>query len=107
MRRLFLAFIIVDFALLTGYALAQHGYWGIIAYHLPSSAGWQVIADLVISCAIIARWMVTDARRSGRNPWPYLLVMLVLGSFGPLFYLLLEPRKTQSTSPAPLRATAA
>ena len=104
MRRFLIAFIILDFALLTSYALEQHGYWGIIAYHLPSSAGWQVLADLVISCMIIARWMFADARRNGRNPWPYLLLMLVLGSFGPLFYLLLEPRGTQSASVPSLRA---
>jgi hypothetical protein len=106
MRRLFIAFIILDFALLTGYALEQHGYWGIIAYHLPSSAGWQVIADLVISCVIIARWIFADARRNGRNPWPYLLLMLVLGSFGPLFYLLFERRDADSSSEASLKAQA-
>lgn len=83
-----LAFVIADFALLTGYAVYQHGYWGIIEYHLPSSAGWQVAADLVIACSLICLWMFRDARRSGRNPWPFLLLTLVLGSFGPLFYLL-------------------
>jgi hypothetical protein len=82
--------VIAAFATLTTLALEQHGYFGIIAYHLPSSAGWQVGADLVIACSLAMVWMFNDARKTGRNVWPYLAITLVMGSFGPLFYLLLR-----------------
>jgi hypothetical protein len=90
MIRSLLVIVILAFGVLTGLAVEQHGYWGIISYHFPSSAGWQVGVDLVISCSLACLWMISDARKTGRNVWPYLLLTLVLGSFGPLFYLLLR-----------------
>lgn len=77
------------FTLLSGYALLEHGYWAIWQYQLLSSTGWQVLADLVIACSLIMLWMIDDARRSGRRVWPYLVLTLGAGSFGPLAYLLI------------------
>jgi hypothetical protein len=42
----------------------------------------------VIVCTLAIFWMLRDAARCGRNPWPYVVATLFLGSFGPLFYLL-------------------
>ena len=100
MIRALLLIVILAFGALTGLAIEQHGYWGIISYHLPSSAGWQVGADLVIACTLAMLWMFADARKTGRNVWPYLALTLVLGSFGPLTYLLLRDRKTAGTHAA-------
>lgn len=85
---LLLTAVLLAFGALSALALIQHGYWGIIAFHLPSSAGWQVLADLVIVCVLAIVWMVDDARRRGRMVWPFVLMTLVFGSFGPLVYLL-------------------
>ena len=85
---LLLIVVITAFGVLSGYALMEHGYWGIIAYHFPSSAGWQVMTDLVIVCTLAIVWMLSDARKTGRNAWPFVALTVVLGSFGPLFYLL-------------------
>ncbi len=83
------ALITLDFAVLSAYALMQHGYWGLFEYQLQTPAGWQVLADLIIVCLLAMAWMVADARRTGRTVWPYLLTTLLLGSFGPLAYLLI------------------
>ena len=97
MIRLLLIVVILAFGALSGLALEQHGYWGIIAYHLPSSAGWQVGTDLVIACSLAMIWMINDARKTGRNVWPYLLITLFMGSFGPLLYLLLRDWNSDSS----------
>ncbi|TJY59865.1 DUF2834 domain-containing protein [Sinimarinibacterium sp. CAU 1509] len=86
-KTLVLGLVLADFAVLTGYAVMDAGYVGIFEHLLISSAGWQVGADLVIVCSLAMIWMFNDARRTGRNVWPYLLLTLTLGSFGPLLYL--------------------
>lgn len=86
-----LGVIVLLFGVLTVYAVAQVGYWGIFEYHWHSPAGWQVITDLVIVCGLAIVWMVLDAKKIGRNPWPFVLITLAAGAFGPLSYLLTRP----------------
>jgi len=80
--------ILIPFTLLSVYAVSQVGYWGIFEYHLHSPAGWQVIVDLVIACVLLLSWIIPEAKREGRNPWPFVVITLFLGSFGPLLYLI-------------------
>jgi hypothetical protein len=88
MQRLLLVATLALFGALTAAALWQHGYWGILAPHFQSWGGAQVLVDLVIALALVLCWLWRDARASGRNPWPWLVATLLLGSFGPLLYLL-------------------
>ena len=80
--------ILIPFTLLSVYAVSQVGYWGIFEYHLHSPAGWQVIVDLVIACVLLLSWIIPEAKREGRNPWPFVVITLFLGSFCPLLYLI-------------------
>jgi len=101
---LLLAVVIAAFGALSATALADVGYLGILLPHFQSSGGLQVLVDLVIALTLVMVWMVADARRSGRNPWPWVLLTLVAGSFGPLGYLLtgaLRERRTQAGGLAP------
>lgn len=88
MLRAILIAVLLAFAVLSGMALWQHGYWGLFEPLLKSSAGVQVLVDLVIALSLFLVWMFRDAKSSGRNPWPWLVITLALGSFGPLLYLL-------------------
>jgi hypothetical protein len=88
MQRLLLIGTLALFGALSGAALWQHGYWGIVAPHFQSWGGAQVLADLVIALTLVLCWLWRDARATGRNPWPWLVATLALGSFGPLAYLL-------------------
>lgn len=83
--------ILLPFALYSTYAVYEIGYLGIFTSHFHT-AGFQVLADLVIACTLAMVWMWRDAAATGRNVWPYILATLTLGSFGPLSYLLLAPQ---------------
>ena len=94
--------VILGFGALSALALVEHGYWGIFQFHFPASAGWQVLADLVIVCALAMLWMIHDARKAGRTVWPFLLMTLAGGAFGPLVYLLVGELSQRRTRPAVL-----
>jgi hypothetical protein len=88
MSRAVLMIVLVAFGALTAVAVAQHGVLGIFAWQLQNTAGLQVLVDLVIALSLFLVWMWDDARRTGRNPWPWLVLTLAAGAFGPLLYLL-------------------
>lgn len=88
-KSLLLIAVLLGFGALSAKALLDHGCLGIFAFHFTSSAGLQVITDLVIVCVLAMAWIFVDARRSGRRAWPYLLLTLTAGAFGPLLYLLI------------------
>ena len=96
-RRLLAIAILIPFTLLTVYAVAQVGYIGLLDYHRHSPAGWQVFTDLVVALILVLTWMIPEARRSGRNPWPWVVATLFLGSIGPLLYMATD-RGTGETS---------
>lgn len=99
-KSLLLIAVLLAFGALSARALLDHGYIGIFSFHFTSTAGMQVITDLVIVCALAMIWILVDARRSGRMAWPYLLLTLTAGSFGPLLYLLIGElgRRTEKTA---------
>jgi drug/metabolite transporter (DMT)-like permease len=95
MNRWILAAVLAAFSALTVAAVARHGYVGIFQHQLQSLAGLQVLADLGIALLLVLAWLWRDAHRTGRNPWPWIVLTLVAGSFGPLLYLLGAPRRAQ------------
>lgn len=100
-KQIALAVILADFAALSAYAVAHHGVVGFFTLHLTNSAGIQVFVDLVIALSIVMVWMWHDARRHDINPVPYILLTLVLGSMGPLVYLIRRFGRATATATAP------
>lgn len=80
--------ILIAFGLLSSYAMWQVGYVGIFTSSFANWGTAQVFCDLVVSSVLIMVWMVSDARARGLNAWPFVVVTLLAGSFGILFYLL-------------------
>ena len=85
-----LLIVTVAFSGLSTVALVDVGYFGIIEPHFKSWGAAQVFWDLVIVCALAIVWMIRDARERAANPWPFVVLTLVAGSFGPLSYLIVR-----------------
>lgn len=76
------------FGALTGVAIAQEGVVGIFKSVTASYASLQIFVDLVIALVLIMIWMWHDAKKQGRRVWPWILITLAAGAFGPLLYLI-------------------
>lgn len=89
-RLVVLLVVLVLFGALSGMALLDVGYLGIIEPHFQSWGAGQVLADLVILAVLSCFWMHGDAPTRGLSAWPFIVLTLVAGSFGPLTYLLVR-----------------
>jgi uncharacterized protein DUF2834 len=105
-KQIGLSLVLADFAALTAYAVYQHGYVGFFAIMMANSATWTALADLTISLSLVLAWMWQDARERNVSFLPYAVATLLLGSIGPLAYLIVRAGEP-STVAAPGRAVAA
>ncbi len=82
------AILFLAFGAYSAWVMLDAGYLGIWKAGAANPAALQVLLDLVIVCMLASGWMIRDARRSGRQAWPYVALTLAAGSFGPMLYLL-------------------
>ena len=101
-KTLVLALVLAAFTALNVEALLTYGYVGFFEVLLSNIAGVLVMADIVIAISLILLWMVGDARERGLPFWPYAILGLLLGSIGPLSYLIHRELKARAAT----RATA-
>jgi len=87
-RLFLLADVLLLFLAYTLWVIATVGYVDFFRQALSSPVGIQLVIDLVLSLTLALTWMRGDAKTSGVPFAPYLVVTLVLGSAGPLGYLL-------------------
>ena len=80
--------VLVAFSGLSAYALHQHGACGFLHQAVANSAAVTLSTDLVIALSLVSVWLFRDARARGKSPWPYLILTALLGSVGPLAYLV-------------------
>jgi hypothetical protein len=88
------------FGAFSTYVMWEVGYLGIWQAGMASLGAWQVLLDLVIMSSITLGFLWRDAKRTGRTVWPFALITLAAGSFGPLLYLLLKPSAAPNGSMA-------
>ena len=97
-RRSVAAFGLLALGGLTCAALMADGT-DIAATVTASWSNFQIWLDLVIVMVLWLGWMFVDARRSGINPWGWLVFGLLLGSFAPLLYTVMHNRWPASHPP--------
>ena len=100
-RSIALVAVIAGFGVLTTLALLDVGYFGIIEPHFRSWGAAQVFVDLVIVCTLACFWIASDAPTRGLTAWPFIVLTLVAGSFGPLVYLVMRELRATPKQPVP------
>jgi hypothetical protein len=83
-----LAFVLFDFSVLNVYVLSQYGLGDFLELLTANAVTVLAFVDLTIALSLIVVWMWNDAKDRGISALPYLAITLVLGSIGPLLYLL-------------------
>ena len=88
MGRIMVIVGLVVLSVITVAAFWFEGLAGFPAAITSSFAAGQIYLDLVIAIVMIDVWVWHDAKAQGRNPWPWIIGSLIVGSFAPLGYLL-------------------
>ncbi|MCW5890147.1 MAG: DUF2834 domain-containing protein [bacterium] len=98
LKLLGIGLVLADFLALTGYAVYHHGYLAFFDFQAMNAIQLQIFVDLAIALGFVTVWMWNDSRARGIAVMPYLVATLLLGSIGPLLYLL--RREARATVPA-------
>ena len=91
--RIVVGLILLAFADLNFDVVSQYGYSGFLELATANAATVAVLVDLTIALTFVSIWMWRDARRRGITVAPFLAVTALLGSIGPLLYLVIHGRK--------------
>jgi hypothetical protein len=91
LRFLVVLAVLIAFTILSRMAVqATGGFIALWKLGFSSIGNLQILIDLMIACVFALAWMWDDAKKRNAVLWPFFLVTLALGSFGPLSYLLLR-----------------
>lgn len=99
-KQILLSIVLVALVALDAYAIYLYGYIGFFRMAMLNFAGVTSIVDMVIALMLILMWIGNDAEQRGISALPYILLTLVLGSVGPLLYLIRRFADATADSPA-------
>jgi hypothetical protein len=104
LKRFLPAVLLVGFSALTAEVVIRDGYteWLRIAFE-NRSAG-LLLVDLTIALSLVMGWMIKDARARKVTVWPFTILTVLLGSVGPLMYLVLRSAADRRANDAEERA---
>jgi hypothetical protein len=89
-NKVLVAVVLAAFLALHVYAFQVDGLIDGFITMFRNMNGWSMVlvADLFIALAMVATWIVRDAKKRGVSPIPYVALTLTTGSIGALLYLL-------------------
>ena len=94
-KKVLISLVWLGFAALNFVGFLEAGYSGLFEYLKQMNVyGWILFVDLLIALTMVLIWVWKDARAHGRNPWPYTLLTVALGSLGTMLYVLLSDDKS-------------
>lgn len=76
-------------AVVTARASMDSEYLELFAFAFATWPARQLFSDLTVAMVLVVGWMIVDAKKMGRNPWPYVVASVLFGSFAPVAYLLI------------------
>lgn len=106
-RVIALVAVFVAFGVFTAEAFAQMGVVGFFAAHSANLATMQVFIDLVIGLSLLLGFIWFDAGERGLPRLPYVVATVLLGSFGPLAYLIHRELASRAQAESAPRSKAA
>ena len=93
--RIGIGLVLLAFADLNAYVVWEYGYVGFFQLVMANAATVAAFVDLTIALLLVTVWMWRDASRRGISPIPYMALTAVLGSIGPLLYLVVHGREAK------------
>lgn len=93
-KKIIAGMLCVDFVLLTGWTLFQHGANPMVWFD-QLGGHWLAVClcvDLILALGVAVYWMVQDARQQQRQVWGYVLLTCLTGSVGVLLYIAMTPK---------------
>jgi hypothetical protein len=93
-KKLLVADALVAFLALTAWVVFARGAGMVRDLWTPT--GLLVCIDLTIALTLAMVWVWRDARARGVKPLPYAIMTVLTGSAGPLLYLLLRERASET-----------
>lgn len=87
-RRMLAAVVLVPFFAFSIWVAATQGALGFLTLAGREPWGLQMLLDLCIASVFAVHYVIRDARASGRNPWPFVIGTVAVGSIAPLLYLV-------------------
>ena len=93
--RIGIGVVLLAFADLNAYVVWQYGYVGFFQLVMANAATVAAFVDLTIALLLVTVWMWRDASRHGIGVLPYVALTAVLGSVGPLLYLVVHGREAK------------
>jgi len=97
-KQLALSTALIVLLAMDAYSVYLYGYIGFFRVVLANFAGATAFVDLAIALVLVIAWMGDDARERKVSALPFIFLTLVLGSVGPLLYLI--RRFANRTEPA-------